>query len=106
MTRYPFDRSSHITELCSRYQYMVNEYPRKIFEKAVFKTFEGERFPIPAGYDRYLTMAFGDYMELPPEKEQVAKHGALVVDLEKGFEAYRGSDIVKVGKMCDKGGAR
>ena len=88
MSRYPFDQCSHITELCSRYQYMVNEYPKEVFEKAVFKEFEGERFPIPAGYHRYLTMAFGDYMTLPPENEQVAKHEAVVVDLERGYAQY------------------
>lgn len=91
MTRYPFDGSSHITELCSRYRYMVNRYPKAVFEKAVFKEFEGEKFPIPAGYHRYLTMAFGDYMELPPKKEQVAKHGAVLVDLENGYAQHRGA---------------
>lgn len=91
MMRYPFDESRYITELCSRYQYMVNEYPKEIFARPVFKEFEGEKFPIPAGYDRYLTMAFGDYRKLPPENERVAKHGAVVVDLENGYEEYRGS---------------
>ncbi len=90
MSRYAFDRCTKTTELCSRYQYMVNEYPHWVFEKAVFKEFEGQKFPIPLGYDTYLTMAFGDYMELPPEDKQIPKHDAVFVDLENGYKKYRG----------------
>ncbi len=89
MSRYSFDRCRLTTELCSRYQYMVNEYPAWIFKKAVFKPFEGERFPVPLGYDTYLTMAFGDYMTLPPEPQQVPKHDAVFVDLENSYRKYR-----------------
>lgn len=90
MSRYSFDKCRLTTELCSRYQYMVNEYPAWVFEKAVFKEFEGKKFPIPLGYDTYLTMAFGDYMELPPAEKQVPKHDAVFVDLENGYGKYKG----------------
>lgn len=90
MSRYSFDRCTKTTELCSRYQYMVNEYPHWVFEKAVFKPFEGQKFPIPLGYDTYLTMAFGDYMELPPESAQIPKHDAVFVDLDHSYKNYRG----------------
>ena len=69
---------------------MVNEYPAWVFEKAVFKEFEGKKFPIPLGYDTYLTMAFGDYMELPPAEKQIPKHDAVFVDLENGYGKYKG----------------
>ena len=49
------------------------------FYKFVFKNadcvetvdmdFEGYRFPVPKGYDGYLTDMFGDYMSLPPVDE-------------------------------------
>lgn len=90
MSRYSFDRCTKTTELCSRYQYMVNEYPHWVFEKAVFKPFEGQKFPIPLGYDTYLTMAFGEYMELPPESAQIPKHDAVFVDLDHSYKNYRG----------------
>ena len=41
MSKYKFKESSKITELCVRFEYMRNEYPRKAFEKAVYKEFEG-----------------------------------------------------------------
>ena len=90
MTKYNKKQSPFITELCSRYQYMVNEYPKEIFEMPVYKEFEGFLAPLPQGYDAYLKMAFGDYMQLPPESEQVPKHDAVFIDLENSYENYKG----------------
>lgn len=90
MTKYNKRPSTHITELCSRYQYMVNEYPKEIFEGAVYKEFEGVLAPLPQGYDEYLKMAFGNYLELPPESEQVPKHDAVFIDLENSYKNYKG----------------
>lgn len=47
MTKYDIRDCEKITELCSRYQYMTNEYPKEIFEKAIYKEFEGRFMPIP-----------------------------------------------------------
>lgn len=91
MSRYPFGKYSKVTELCARFQYMRNEYPKEAFEKAVYKPFEGLKMPIPQGYDTYLKMAFGDYMQLPPKEVQVPKHEAVLVDLEHGYQQYRGT---------------
>jgi lipopolysaccharide cholinephosphotransferase len=90
MSRYPFASCEKTTELCARYKYMVNEYPHAAFEKAVYRPFEGVEMPIPQGYDTYLHMAFGDYMALPPESEQIPKHEAVLVDLEHSYRIYRG----------------
>ena len=86
MTKYPIEECDHITELCVRYNYMVNEYPKEIFASAVYKEFEGERMPIPVGYDTYLKMAFGDYMTMPPEEKRKT-HYPYRLQFEKGVEA-------------------
>lgn len=90
MSRYPIRDCEYITELCVRYNYMVNEYPKEIFESAVYKEFEGYDMPVPVGYDTYLKMAFGNYMELPPEEKRVPSHDGICVDVHKGYQNYRG----------------
>ena len=90
MTKYSFSECDYITELCSRYQYMVNEYPKEIFENATYMDFEGVSLPLPKGYDTYLKMAFGDYMQLPPKEEQNPKHDATVIDLNNSYKVYKG----------------
>ncbi len=90
MSRYPISECDHITELCVRYNYMVNEYPKEIFASAVYKEFEGHMMPIPVGYDTYLKMAFGDYMELPPEEKRVPSHDGVCVDVNNSYTTYKG----------------
>ncbi len=90
MSKYNDDNCTHLTELCSRYQYMVKDYPKNIFEKAVYKDFEGFKVPLPQGYDTYLKMAFGDYMQLPPKTEQIPKHDASLIDLNNSYKNYKG----------------
>lgn len=53
------------------------------FSPSVDKTFEGRMCPVPNGYDEYLTLAYGDYMKLPPEDKRVSGHS---------FVAYRKDD--------------
>ncbi len=90
MTKYPIRDCDYITELCSGPHYMQNEYPKEYFESALYVDFEGEKLPIPIGYDGYLKMAFGDYMTLPPKEKQVCHHEYEVMDMENNYKLYRG----------------
>lgn len=54
------------------------------FAKQILMDFEGKQYPVPCGYDKYLQALYGDYMKLPPVKEQVSHHY---------FTAYRKDDI-------------
>lgn len=90
MSKHPFWECEKTTELCARWKYMNNEYPQSAFAAATFKRFEGVEMPIPQGYDDYLTMAFGNYMELPPEESRVPKHDAVMIDLDNGYQKYKG----------------
>jgi lipopolysaccharide cholinephosphotransferase len=44
--------------------------PRACFDDFVMLPFEDTEFACPAGWDRYLTAVYGDYMTIPPEKER------------------------------------
>lgn len=46
-------------------------------------TFEGETFPIPIDYNKFLTEQYGDYMKLPPLEEQVNHHKIIEIDFGK-----------------------
>lgn len=91
MTRYAIADCDFITELCSGPHYMQNEYPKEIFDHPVRRNFEGYELPIPVGYDTYLNMAFGNYMELPPEEKRICHHEYEFMDMHNGYRTYRGT---------------
>lgn len=91
MTRWPLKTCGKITELCSGPKYMRNAYPKECFSGAEFIRFEGHPLPVPAGYDTYLRMAFGDYLQLPPEEKRVCHHNYELFDPENSYMVYRGS---------------
>lgn len=51
--------------------------------------FEGIPVNAPREYEKWLTSAYGDYMELPPKEEQVGHHWADIVDLNRSYTEYR-----------------
>ncbi len=81
ISKYHFEDNKNVTELCSGPKWMVPEYPKEIYSGVTYVTFEGERMPCMAGYDRYLTMVFGDYMKPPPIEEQKPHHEISYIDL-------------------------
>lgn len=46
----------------------------EIYESIVKFKFENLLLPIPKNYDLYLTQLYGNYMQLPPEKDRIPKH--------------------------------
>ena len=49
--------------------------PAEVFEKTVEVEFEGEKYPAPSGYDRYLRSLYGDYEKDLPADKQKSHHG-------------------------------
>lgn len=45
--------------------------PVSFFDELIDVEFETIPFPIPKYYDEYLTLFYGDYMRIPPEKERI-----------------------------------
>lgn len=95
MTKYRIEDCDAITELCSGPNYMRNRYPKEIFQEELFVEFDNYKMPIPVGYDKYLKIAFGDYMILPPEKDRVAAHEFIFMDLDNSYENYKGVYYLK-----------
>lgn len=65
--------------------------PYSFFREALWVDFEGEKFPIPIEYDKSLTVSYGDYMKLPPEKDRKPATDNLVFyDLDNSYKKYKG----------------
>ncbi len=81
MTKYKIDENKCVTELCAGPHWMKVEYPKHIYSGVDYVSFEGLKMPCMSGYDEYLTMVFGDYMQLPPKDKQMPHHDIAYLDL-------------------------
>ena len=63
--RYSF-RESRLVAASTAVNYGEREtIEREHVSKAVYLPFEGRSFPVPVGYETYLTNEYGDYMKIP-----------------------------------------
>lgn len=58
-------------------------FPRKWFDEAIMMQFEKYSFRVPKYYDEILRHVYGDYMQLPPEKDRIGHHFYKVYKKEK-----------------------
>jgi len=69
---------------------MRMRFPTQWFRDVEYLDFEGVPMPVPGHTQEYLTISFGDYMQLPPEQERVARHNAVFIDLNNSYTNYKG----------------
>ena len=55
-------------------------YERTCLEELADYTFEGVTFKGPKDYHKYLTVLYGDYMQLPPEDQRENRHQIVEID--------------------------
>lgn len=65
---------------------MKQYFEAKWFRPVEIK-FESGSFSIMEGYDAYLKIAFGNYMQLPPPEKRISSHYAAEIDLDKPCRA-------------------
>ncbi|WP_102348316.1 LicD family protein [Bacillus sp. Marseille-P3661] len=63
-------------------------FNKNLFEDPVDISFENTILMGPTNIKKYLELRYGDYMKLPPEKEQKAAIHAETFDTENSFENY------------------
>lgn len=69
LTNPEFDDSEMIGSVSVILQKEWNS-PYKDFAETVEADFEGEKYKIPKGYDKHLSLRYGDYMTLPPVEKR------------------------------------
>lgn len=57
-----------------RFKLIGLRYDDSLIGNYVYHRFEESEFKIVERYEDYLTLQFGDYMKLPPEKDRVPQH--------------------------------
>lgn len=67
----PYDRSDTVGVLCEDGVTPSMYLEKKDVENPVLADYEDTRFFIPDHADRYLKAQYGNYMELPPEKDRM-----------------------------------
>ena len=70
-------------------------YKKSIFERTVMLRFHGHFFPAPSGYDDLLKQIYGDYMVLPPEEKRLSNHRYILIDANKPYQEYIGTEQSK-----------
>ena len=90
MTKYKWEDCEEVTELIGAIHGMLLRHPKTDFDNVVYKEFEGHQLPVMAGYERYLRLIWGDYMQLPPKEKRVAKHDTVYISTTEPYEKFKG----------------
>lgn len=66
------------------------KFKKEWFDDIKWVPFEDTELPIPVGAEEYLKARYGNYMELPPEKDRHPEHRIVFLDLNTPYKEYRG----------------
>lgn len=79
--RYRYSKDSqYLASLCWAAYKEKEVIPAEVFRNSVSLMFEGNNYPVPIGYDKYLKNLYGNYELDPPPEKQVSHHD---------FKAYK-----------------
>lgn len=73
---------------CTIFSYDHAVYPAEDFSEQLFVDVEGFKLPIPIGYDRLLTIMYGDYMKFPPVEERGVWHAGTTFNIDIPYKEY------------------
>ena len=90
IARYGTEKCDLVASFGESTSIMKMRFPTEWFRRPAVMDFEGHPMPVPADVDAYLRISFGDYMQLPPEEDRVARHSAVFIDLDNSYTKYKG----------------
>lgn len=74
LSKYDYDDSYLVTDASSMDPLAKCTVLKDIYGNGVLVDFEDKHFWAPEKYDEYLRINYGDYLQLPPQKERVSNH--------------------------------
>lgn len=86
MTKYNYNDSNYVGyAYCGKILHVLNKknraFSKKIFAESIQLEFENEKYSCPKEYDSYLSLCFGDYMQLPPEEKRKSVNSGVIYQL-------------------------
>lgn len=84
-------KSSYFMSYCFEANWGDKEfevYPSRIFEKSIDIEINGELFPIPSGYDEYLSILFEDYMSYLPIENRFTEFYTQIYQIRERQDYY------------------
>lgn len=65
--------------------------PADILDEYTYLEFEGKSFMCAQKWEEWLRIMYGDYMQLPPEEQQIWTHHPIIIDFEHGYGELGGT---------------
>lgn len=74
LVRIPYDEAEYVGPVVWLVGGEENIFPRKWFDELIDVPYKQYNFKAPKLYDQFLRKMYGNYMQLPPEKDRVGHH--------------------------------
>lgn len=100
----PMDVCDQLTQIAKKYANIETEnvcdilsivydvdrriWNRQVFDKVVYKSFEGFEFPVPWQYDVFLSTLYKNYMEFPPVEKRGNWHEGEIFEPDIPYEEF------------------
>lgn len=68
---YDYDKSNYVGLIHTQFKELRWTIEKEKITEKTEMMFEGEKYKVPIDYDKCLTLAYGDYMTPPDEKDRV-----------------------------------
>ena len=94
LSRFDIKTAKKFTDLYIYFWMIFKPMPAEWF-KTKEVSFEDTTIQIPVGYDSYLRILYGDYMQLPPIHDRIVKHHTVKIDIDNPYTIYRGEYYCK-----------
>lgn len=74
LIKYNKQETRKVCVLYARYFTDFRYFPKELFDDVIDVEFENIKVKIIRGYDEFLRLTYGNYMQFPPESERVPEH--------------------------------